>query len=177
MKKLKIFSLFILALLTGCATIVSMTTVVRLAYDGDPRPLSEVAVVMGDGRITFLAIDGLSPSHYRKLAGNAIAGIAGGLQVDVLPGTHEFELCYAYKETVGINARGQPIYQNYQCNSSIQLTQVAEAGKIYQITYKDSGRRLWTAEIADVTEKYRERMQASREKLRALARARGAKVE
>ena len=177
MQRLKIPFLFIIAILTGCATIVSLTTVVRLAYDGDPRPLSEVAVVMGDGRITFLAIDGLAPSHYRKVAGNAIAGIAGGLQVDVLPGAHEYELCYAYKETVGVNAMGQPIYQNYQCSNSLQLTQVAEAGKIYQITYKDAGRRRWTAEIVDITAKYRERMQASREKMLAKARARGVEVE
>ena len=54
---------------------------------------------------------------------------------------------------------------------------MTEADKIYQITHKDSGRRLWTAEIADVTEKYRERMRASWEKMLAKAQARRKKVE
>lgn len=81
MPRPKILFLLIIALLSGCATLSSMTTMVRLAYEGEPQPLDKVAVIIGDGRISFHMIDGKSPSHYRKLAGSVLAVIGGSLEV------------------------------------------------------------------------------------------------
>jgi hypothetical protein len=175
MQRLKILVLFIVASLTGCATLSSMTTVVRLAYDGDPQPLDKVAVIIGDGRIVFRTIDGQSPSHYRKLAGNALAAIGGSLEVDVLPGPHDFELCYEYKETVGVNSMGQPVYNTYRCADTVRASLVAEAGKIYQVKQKDAGRWPWSAQVQDVTEKYQARLREEREKIMEKVNARQAR--
>ena len=175
MRNLKILLMLMVVFLTGCATLSSMTTIVRLAYEGEPQSLDKVAVIIGDGRIRFHAIDGASPRHYRKLAGNALAAVGGALEIDVLPGTHYFELCYDYKETVGVTSAGQPINKTYQCESTLQVPLDAEAGRIYQFFYIDAGRRRWKIEMKDVTEKYQARMHKAREKIIKNAHARAAR--
>ena len=175
MKNQKIFLTLTIVLLGGCATLSSMTTMVRLAYEGEPQPLDKVAVIIGDGRISFHSIDGAPPKHYRKLVGNALAAVGGALEIDVLPGTHYFELCYNYKETVGVTSTGQPINNTYQCESTLRASLDAEAGKIYQFFHVDAGRQRWKVEIKDVTEKYQVRVQKAREKIIKNANARAAR--
>ena len=142
-----------------------MTTMVRLAYEGEPQPLDKVAVIIGDGRISFRMIDGKSASHCRKLAGSVLAVIGGSLEIDILPETHDFWLCYEYKKTIGVTSAGQPIYNTFRCETNLQASLIAEAGKIYQFFQRDAGHGRWKVEIKDITEKYQDRLQAEREKI------------
>lgn len=155
-------------LLQGCATLGNLfATHARLAYDGEVRPLDEVAVVMGDGVIRFVKVNLKPLDEHRRLGPDVQAG--GFLLVDVMPGRNIFELCFSYSTPAGSpgpagaygpaysygaapNYGGGPTYNAGFCRDTVTVTLAAERGRIYQAQFRPLRGNRWTAEFVDVTD-------------------------
>lgn len=156
------------AALHGCAAGGGLfATQARLGYEGDVRPLEEVAVVMGDGVVTFVGVNGKPLDQHRRLGPRLWAG--GFLLIDVAPGPNVFELCFSYATPAGSPGPGGPggpayryeasprygggpAYTSGFCRETVAVTLDAERGRIYQARFRPLRGTLWTADFVDVTE-------------------------
>ncbi len=122
-------------------------------YDGEEKPLSEIALVKCDAGILVNSVDG--NQKHKVYAGHGWE--YHDCEIGLLPGPHSLGVCFLIY--VGNFLRPVEI----SCDKDIPVQLDAQSGRIYRIRYeRNNGGGRWKPWIDDVTES--ERMKIETEK-------------